>query len=150
MINYLLLAFLLMVGFAIIQLIQYVYITHLVDQKDDEEIKRVAFWGKVVSSIMIGVGVLIILVVLLTRRYAYKEGVAAKRTIAKAAVAAKKAAQAPAAAPVRAPAPARVQAPVAAPAPAPAQGPMAVQVPGQQYVRQRPRFKPSYQYQQMY
>jgi len=99
MINYLLLTVFLMIGFSIIQLAQYIYIRHLVNKNADEDIKRVSFWGTLVSSIMIAVGVIMIAVVFFTRHYVQQSAapktVAVKKTTVTAAPA--PAAQAPAA-----------------------------------------------------
>lgn len=103
MINYFLLAIVLMVVFAIIQLVQYQYIKNLVGKKSEEaEIRKVAFWGTVVSSITIGVGILLLVVVFVTRRYTFKEAALLPRKRPAAANAFKKPYKPKAPAPVQA------------------------------------------------
>ena len=60
MINYIILSGVLLVVFAAIQLGQNIYISKLSNGDNQKEIKRMAFWGTIVSSTMIAVGLVII------------------------------------------------------------------------------------------
>ncbi len=60
MISYIILAGVLLAVFAAIQLGQNIYMVKLADDQNTKEFKKMAFWGIIVSSVMIGVGLVII------------------------------------------------------------------------------------------
>ena len=60
MINYIILAGALLAVFAAIQLGQHIYMMKLADDDKKTELKRMAFWGIVISSTMVAIGLILI------------------------------------------------------------------------------------------
>ena len=67
MINYVILAGSLVSFFSLVQLIQQIYILKQADKSDLDSIKRTAFWGTLISSTIIAIGLITIGISIFTR-----------------------------------------------------------------------------------